>query len=181
MPRRGGGALGLAVRQRGSVAVIELDCSEMTIRRDLAVPGPVFRHCPARLVALPRAVRPRASLVARPRHRPLPAVPVPRPPATALFPVQDLLRRPDVKRQAQSRRQPSGSHHRPVRRSYGYWVPTAQVPDGLAVLPLDGVFEQVGEPSAGGDVGDVGDPAAGPDRDDEPLVVEGERLQRPIP
>ena len=53
MPRRGGGALGLAVRQRGSVAVIELDCSEMTIRRDLAAPGPVFRHCPARLVAYP--------------------------------------------------------------------------------------------------------------------------------
>ena len=27
--------------------------------------------------------------------------------------------------------------------------------DGLAVLPLDGVFEPVGQPSAGGDAGDV--------------------------
>jgi hypothetical protein len=52
------------------------------------------------------------------------------------------------------------------------------VPDGLAVLPLDGVLEQVGQPSASSDAGDVGDPAAGPDRDDEPLVVEGELLQR---
>ena len=34
-------------------------------------------------------------------------------------------------------------------------------------------------PPAGGDAGDVGDTAAGPDRDDEPLVVECERLQRP--
>jgi len=34
-------------------------------------------------------------------------------------------------------------------------------------------------PPAAGDAGDAGDPAAGPDRDDEPLVVEGERLQRP--
>jgi hypothetical protein len=31
--------------------------------------------------------------------------------------------------------------------------------DGLAVLPLDGVFEQVGQPPAGGDAGDAGDPA----------------------
>src|SRR5215467_8111877 len=30
------------------------------------------------------------------------------------------------------------------QRSPGYWVPAAQVPDGLAVLPFDGVFEQVG-------------------------------------
>ena len=52
------------------------------------------------------------------------------------------------------------------------------MPDGLAVLPLDGVLEQVGHVPAAGDAGDVGDPAAGPDRDDEPLVVEGERLQR---
>ena len=64
-------------------------------------------------------------------------------------------------------------------RSAGYWVPAAQVPDGLAVLPLDRVFEQMGQLPAAGDAGDVGDPAAGPDRDDEPLVVEGERLQRP--
>src|SRR3954463_5493458 len=28
-----------------------------------------------------------------------------------------------------------------VLRSPGYWVPAAQVADGLAVLPLDGVFE----------------------------------------
>src|SRR6266851_717648 len=61
----------------------------------------------------------------------------------------------------------------------GYWVPAAQVLHGLAVLPLDGVFEQVGQMPAGGDAGDVGDSAAGTDRDDEPLVVEGERLQRP--
>src|SRR5215471_5260039 len=61
----------------------------------------------------------------------------------------------------------------------GDWVPAAQVLDGLAVLPLDGVFEQVGQVPAGGDAGDVGDGAAGPDGDDEPLVVEGERLQRP--
>src|SRR5499427_11137057 len=61
----------------------------------------------------------------------------------------------------------------------GYWVPATQVLDGLAVLPLDGVLEQVGQVPAGGDAGDVGDGAAGPDRDDEPLVVEGERLQRP--
>src|SRR6266496_5644849 len=67
------------------------------------------------------------------------------------------------------------------QRLPGYWVPAAQVPDRLAVLPLDGVFEQVGQPPAAGDAGDVGDPAAGPDRDDEPLVVEGERLQRPAP
>src|SRR6266496_6673739 len=67
------------------------------------------------------------------------------------------------------------------QRSQGQWVPAAQVRDGLAVLPLDGVFEQVGQPPAAGDAGDVGDPAAGPDRDDEPLVVEGERLQRPAP
>ena len=65
------------------------------------------------------------------------------------------------------------------QKSAGYWIPAAQVPDGLTVLPLDGVFEQVGQPPAAGDAGDVGDPAAGPDRDDEPLVVEGERLQRP--
>src|SRR6266568_5275105 len=65
------------------------------------------------------------------------------------------------------------------RRLPGYWVPAAQVGDGLAVLPLDGVLEQVGQVPAGGDAGDVGDPAAGPDRDDEALVVEGERLQRP--
>ena len=65
--------------------------------------------------------------------------------------------------------------------SPGYWVPAAQVPHGLAVLPLDGVFEQMGQPPAGGDAGDVGDPAAGPDGDDEPFVVEGERLQRPVP
>jgi hypothetical protein len=49
------------------------------------------------------------------------------------------------------------------QRSAGYWVPAAQVPDGLAVLPLDGVFEQVGQLPAGGDAGDVGYPAAGPD------------------
>src|SRR5580693_3617982 len=65
------------------------------------------------------------------------------------------------------------------QRLPGYWVPAAQMPDGLAVLPLDGVLEQVGCPPAGGDAGDVGDPAARPDRDDEPLVVEGERLQGP--
>jgi len=52
------------------------------------------------------------------------------------------------------------------------------VPDGLAVLLLDGVFEQVGRPPTGGDAADAGDLAAGPDRDDEPRVVEGERLQR---
>src|SRR6266536_6658186 len=56
---------------------------------------------------------------------------------------------------------------RPCRGSYGYRVPAAQVPDGLAVFPLDGVFEQVGQPPAAGNAGDVGDPAAGPDRDDE--------------
>jgi 2-polyprenyl-6-methoxyphenol hydroxylase-like FAD-dependent oxidoreductase len=65
------------------------------------------------------------------------------------------------------------------QRLPGYRVPAAQVPDGLAVFPFDGVFEQVGKPPAGGDAGDVGDPAAGPDRDDEPLVVEGECLRRP--
>src|SRR5919202_5752178 len=65
------------------------------------------------------------------------------------------------------------------RPSAGYWVPAAQVPDGLAVLPLDGVFEQGSQPPAGGDAGDVGGPAAGPDRDDEPRVAEGERLQLP--
>src|SRR6516165_9702594 len=65
------------------------------------------------------------------------------------------------------------------RRLPGYWVPATQVPDGLAVFPLDGVFEQVSQVPAGGDAGDVGDPAAGPNRDDEPLVVEGEHLQRP--
>src|SRR5215467_3171496 len=41
----------------------------------------------------------------------------------------------------------------------GYRIPAAQVLDGLAVLPLDGVFEQVGQVSAGGDAGDVSDPA----------------------
>jgi hypothetical protein len=41
----------------------------------------------------------------------------------------------------------------------GYWIPATQVPDGLAVLPLDGVFEQVGQPSATCDARDVGDPA----------------------
>ena len=51
-------------------------------------------------------------------------------------------------------------------RLAGYWVPAAQVPDGLAVLPLDGVYEQVGQPPPGGDAGDAGGPAAGPDRDD---------------
>src|ERR1700732_2101341 len=54
------------------------------------------------------------------------------------------------------------------RRLPGYWVPAAQVLHGLAVLPLDGVFEQVRQVPAGGDAGDVGDPVAGPDRDDEP-------------
>jgi hypothetical protein len=49
----------------------------------------------------------------------------------------------------------------------------------LAVLPLDGVFEQVGQLTAAGDAGDIGDPAAGAGRDDEPVVVEGERLERP--
>src|SRR5690349_10935593 len=58
-----------------------------------------------------------------------------------------------------------------TEQSYGYRVPAAQVPDGLAVLPLDGVLEQVGQPAAGGEAGDVGDPATGPDRDDESLVV----------
>jgi hypothetical protein len=46
------------------------------------------------------------------------------------------------------------------------------VPDRLAVLPLDGVLEQVGQLPAAGDASDVGDPAANPDRDDESLVVE---------
>jgi hypothetical protein len=55
---------------------------------------------------------------------------------------------------------PGDDCHRPGRRNLlpGYWVPAAQVPDGLAVLPLDGVFEQVGQSPAGGDAGDVGDP-----------------------
>src|SRR5512133_3116848 len=66
-----------------------------------------------------------------------------------------------------------------VWRSPGYWVPAAQVADGLAVLTLDGVFEQVGQLPAAGDAGDVGHPTAGTDRDDEPFVVEGERLERP--
>src|SRR6266571_8942551 len=76
---------------------------------------------------------------------------------------------------------PSGMPLSPLtagwKRSPGYWVPAAQVPDGLAVLPLNGVFEQMGKLPAGGDAGYVGDPAAGPDRDHEPLVVEGERLR----
>jgi hypothetical protein len=55
----------------------------------------------------------------------------------------------------------------------------AQGRDGLALLPLDKVLEQVGQPPAAGDAGDVSNPAAGPDRDDEPLVMEGEHLQRP--
>jgi hypothetical protein len=42
------------------------------------------------------------------------------------------------------------------------------------------VFEQVGQPTAAGDAGDVGHPAAGAGRDDEPLVVEGERRERPV-
>ena len=61
---------------------------------------------------------------------------------------------------------PTGLPGRPQQagpRLPGYRVPAAQVPDGLAVLPLDGVFEQVGQMPAGGDAGDVGDPAAGPD------------------
>ena len=66
-----------------------------------------------------------------------------------------------------------------VWRSPGYWVPAAQVADGLAVLPLDGVFEQVGQLPAAGDAGDVGHPTACTDRDDETFVVEGERLERP--
>src|SRR6202023_3823260 len=40
------------------------------------------------------------------------------------------------------------------RRVPGYWVPAAQVLHGLAVLPLDGVFEQVRQVPAGGDAGD---------------------------
>src|SRR3954447_5786349 len=59
-----------------------------------------------------------------------------------------------------------------------YWTPATQVPDGLAVLPLDGIFEHVGDAAAGGDAGDVGHPAARTDRDDEALVVEGEFLER---
>ena len=59
------------------------------------------------------------------------------------------------------------------------WVPAAQMRDGLTVLPLDEVLEQMSQPTAAGDAGNVGDPAAGADRDDEPLVVEGERLKRP--
>ena len=58
-------------------------------------------------------------------------------------------------------------------------VPAAQVCDGLAVFPFDGVFEQVGQVPAGGKAGDLGDAAAGADRDDESFVVEGERLQGP--
>jgi hypothetical protein len=47
------------------------------------------------------------------------------------------------------------------QRSAGYWIPAAQVLDGLPVFPLDGVFEQMGQPPAGGDAGDVGWCAAG--------------------
>ncbi len=44
-----------------------------------------------------------------------------------------------------------GRSQRDGQRAPGYWVPAAQVLDGLAVLPLDGVLEQVGQPPAGGD------------------------------
>jgi hypothetical protein len=49
--------------------------------------------------------------------------------------------------------------------------------DGLAVLPLDGVFEQVGEPSAAGDAAELGGAAVVADRDHQALVVEAEPLQ----
>jgi hypothetical protein len=35
----------------------------------------------------------------------------------------------------------AGAMSPPGPQSYGDWVPAAQVPDGLAVFPLDGVFE----------------------------------------
>jgi hypothetical protein len=62
--------------------------------------------------------------------------------------------------------------------SGGDWVPAPEVPDGLAIFPLDRVLEQVGQPPASGEAGDIGDPAAQSDRDDEALVLEGEGLQR---
>src|SRR6187455_1717579 len=62
------------------------------------------------------------------------------------------------------------SAKRAKQRSAGQWVPAAQMRDGLAVFPLDEILEQVGQPPAAGDAGDVGDPATGTDRDDESLV-----------
>ena len=44
--------------------------------------------------------------------------------------------------------------------SAGYWIPAAKVPDGLAVLPLDGVLENVSKSATGGDSGDVGHAAS---------------------
>ena len=62
----------------------------------------------------------------------------------------------------------------------GQGVPSAQVLDRLAVLPLDGVLEEVSKSAAGGDVRDVGHAATCADRDDESFVMEGECLQRPF-
>ena len=118
----------LAVRQRGSVAVTELDCSEMTIRRDLALPAPVFRHSLPGWWPFPvqrRHGHPWSAghgIVPYLRARAAPS-------RDSAVPVQDLLRRPDVKRQAQSRRQPVGPSSA-VTAVIGYRVPTAQVPDG---------------------------------------------------
>jgi len=51
--------------------------------------------------------------------------------------------------------------------------PAAQVLDGLAVLPLNGIFEQVSQSPADSDTGDVSHPPVGPHPDDEPFVMEG--------
>src|SRR5260370_36822401 len=56
------------------------------------------------------------------------------------------------------------------RRLPGYWVPAAQVLDGLAVLPLHGVFEQGRQVARGGDAGECGGPGGGPPRDDAPAA-----------
>jgi hypothetical protein len=66
------------------------------------------------------------------------------------------------------------------RQSDGQRVPSAQVLDRLAVLPLDGVLEKVSKSAAGGDAGDVGHAAACAHGDDEAFVMEGECLQRPL-
>src|SRR6266545_4803226 len=64
---------------------------------------------------------------------------------------------------------PSPPATRPPGAARAPGISAAQVLDELAILPLDGVLEGMGQPPAGGDAGNLSDTAAGPTETMNPL------------